>query len=96
MKEIVRNNHIRFAYTRELDNNNHFFLFLYNPENGRDYVFNRMSALIWEMLENYTTVEQVLIQIATTLEVEDIDLFTKELNKTIHILLKHHLAIEKA
>lgn len=94
MKKIVRNNHIRFTYTRELDTNNHFFLFLYNPENGKDYVFNRLSALIWEILENITTDEQVISQIVTALKVEDIDLFTREINKTIHILLKHHLVIE--
>ncbi len=96
MKKIVRNNNIRFTYTRELDSDNHFFLFLYNPENGKDYIFNRLSALIWEMMENSTTDEQVINQIISVLEVEDIELYTKEINKTLRILLKHHLAIEMA
>lgn len=95
MKKLIRNKDVRFTYTRDLDNNSQFFLFIYNPKTGKDYVFNRMSAFIWELLEEPLTDEEVIFQIISKLNIEDtgLELYTKEVSKIINILLKQNLAI---
>lgn len=93
MRKIIRNKNIRFSYTREIEKNETFYLFLYNPENGKDYVLNRFSALIWEMIQDSIVEEDLINILIKKLEIKDKDIFKKEVNKIVRILIKHNLII---
>lgn len=44
-----RNKSVRYSYTRHQDSYD-YSVFIYNPDTGKDYIFNNVAAFIWEQL----------------------------------------------
>lgn len=94
MRKIVRNKNVHYTYARESNDMNDFFLFIYNPETGKDYVFNRLSALMWEMLDHITSDEEITKKIIIIFDLQESNKLVDEINKTFNLLLKHKLIVE--
>lgn len=91
MKKIIRNKNIRFSYTREIEKNETFCLFLYNPKNGKDYVLNRLSALIWEIIQQPMEEKEIVNILIRKLAISDEKVLKIQVNKIIKILKKQDL-----
>ena len=85
-----RKSSVRYSYTRH-DDSCDYSVFIYNPETGRDYIFNNIAAFIWEQLGDWHTISMIIDCVHDVGISIDRDVATQDTEKLFSIFSNHGL-----
>lgn len=88
---IRRNKNIRYTYPRvKMDFG--ISMFFYDPENAIDYVTNQLGTLIWSIIDNDISLDNLIEVIYKTGICFDYDILKEDITKLCNVMVKQNLA----
>lgn len=83
MFKICRNTEIRYTFPRvKLDLG--ISIFFYNPKTGEDFIANQLGAMIWHIIKNGKTYNEIIDEITDETKKIDIDIDQIKLKEDVH------------